>query len=115
MCYITFMNVDTLAALAEPTRMRIVDLLRRRPHTVNEVAEALSIRQPQASKHLKVLSDAGLVTVEPVANQRIYHLNPLPFSELGVWASRYAERVEERYSALDEVLEELKRNQPAEE
>lgn len=115
MWYITFMNTDTLAALAEPTRMRIVELLRRRPHTVNEVAEALQIRQPQASKHLKVLGDAGLVIVEPVANQRIYHLNPRPFSELGVWASRYAEMVEEKYSALDEVLETLKRNQETEE
>lgn len=107
------MNVDALAALAEPTRLRIIELLRGRPHTVNEVAERLQIRQPQASKHLKVLSEASLVRVEPVANQRIYHLNPAPFSELGAWLSRYTEVVEERYSALDEVLAELKRETSA--
>jgi DNA-binding transcriptional ArsR family regulator len=103
------MNVETLAALAETNRMKIVELLRRGPHTVNEVAEQLAMRQPQASKHLKVLSEAGLVLVEPVANQRFYRLNPQPFAEIGMWVASYAQVVEEQYSALDELLEEMKR------
>lgn len=107
------MNVEVLAALAEPNRMRIVELLRQGPRTVNEIAEQLEMRQPQASKHLKVLHEAELVTVEPIANQRIYHLNPQAFVTLVAWISRYAERVEERYSALDAVLAEMKREQAA--
>ena len=61
----------TLTALAEPNRLRIVELLRDRPRPVVEIAKRLRLRQPQVSKHLRVLSDAGLVDVRPVAQQRI--------------------------------------------
>src|SRR6188768_2499998 len=98
------MELTTLAAIAEANRMRIVEALRERPHTVNELAERLEMRQPQVSKHLKVLSDAGVVLVQPLANQRIYRLNGAPFVELAQWVDRFRELVEERYGALDELL-----------
>jgi DNA-binding transcriptional ArsR family regulator len=65
------MDATTFAALGEPSRLKIVELLRVRPCAVGEIADRLGIRQPQVSKHLRVLSDAGLVDVEPVARQRI--------------------------------------------
>lgn len=70
------MSMTTLIALAEPNRMRIVELLREGPLTVGEIANQLGLRQPQASKHLKVLSDYGILEVKAEANRRIYKLRP---------------------------------------
>ncbi len=68
------MKTTTLHALAEPNRLQIVELLKNGPLTVGEIADQLMLRQPQASKHLKKLSDAGIVEVQAVANRRIYKL-----------------------------------------
>ena len=65
------MDAATLTALAEPSRLRIVELLATRPHTVGEVAAALGMRQPQVTKHLQTLSRAGLVTVHPLGQRRV--------------------------------------------
>jgi DNA-binding transcriptional ArsR family regulator len=77
--YTVLMQPNFLSALAEPNRMRIVELLREGPCTVGEIARRLRLRQPQASKHLHVLNEAGLVEVTPVANQRVYRLQAEPF------------------------------------
>jgi DNA-binding transcriptional ArsR family regulator len=64
------MNAQTFSALAEPNRLDIVDLLLNGPLPVGEIAGKLELNQPQTSKHLRVLCDAGLVEVQPVANRR---------------------------------------------
>src|SRR5881396_3192869 len=97
---------ETLSALAEPTRLQIVELLRAKPRAVGEIVERLGLRQPQVSKHLRVLSEAGLVEARPVAQQRIYSLRAEPFKELDVWLERYRRVVEERFGRLDEILRE---------
>ena len=79
----------TLAALAEPHRFRIVELLRSGPRGVNEIAERLALAQPQVSKHLKVLKEAGLVDVAPRAQQRVYALRPRALLQLHDWLDRY--------------------------
>ena len=99
---------DTLSALAEPNRLQIIELLRRRPLAVGEIAVRLRLRQPQVSKHLRVLSDAGLVEVHPVAQQRIYSLRAEPFNELDAWLERYRRTVDERFDRLDDILREQK-------
>lgn len=76
------MNADVMRALAEPHRLKIVELLRERPLTVGEIAERLQLHQPQASKHLRVLGEAGIVVAHVDANCRIYRLRPDPFREL---------------------------------
>ena len=66
-------NMKTLwTALTEPNRLHIVELLRDGPLTVGEITERLGLQQPQVSKHLKVLSEADIVEVQPQANRRIY-------------------------------------------
>lgn len=95
-------------ALAEPNRLRIVELLRDQPCSVNEVATRLRIRQPQASKHLRTLSDAGLVIVRPFAQQRIYILNPEPFLQLDNWTQSFKEYWDTRLSQLDAYIAQLK-------
>jgi DNA-binding transcriptional ArsR family regulator len=100
--------IATFAALAEPNRFRIVELLRSGPRPVNEIGERLSLNQPQVSKHLRVLKEAGLVDVQPRAQQRLYELRPKPLRELHVWLERYRKLWDARFDQFDELLEELK-------
>jgi DNA-binding transcriptional ArsR family regulator len=98
----------TLIALSEPNRLRIVELLREKPRPVGEIAKRLRLRQPQVSKHLRVLSDAGLVDVRPVAQRRIYQLRSEPFSELDRWLETFRRRADERFDRLDDLVNERK-------
>jgi len=98
----------TLKALAEPSRFQIIELLRNGPRPVGELVNRLKLPQPQVSKHLRVLSDAGLVDVRVDAQRRIYELRPAPLQELEVWIERYRSIWEENYQRLDVLLEEMK-------
>jgi DNA-binding transcriptional ArsR family regulator len=100
--------IETLRALAEPNRFQIVELLRDGPRPVGDMVHRLGLRQPQVSKHLRVLSDAGLVDVRADAQRRIYALRPAPLKELEVWVERYRRIWEGNFQRLDGVLAELK-------
>ena len=101
----------SFAALAEPNRFRIVELLRTGPRPVNDIAERLRLNQPQASKHLRVLKEAGLVGVEARAQQRLYRLEPKPLRELHEWLERYRRIWDARFDAMDELVAELQREE----
>jgi DNA-binding transcriptional ArsR family regulator len=103
--------LGTLTALAEPNRLRIVEFLRLGPQPVGEIGDALGLRQPQVSKHLRVLKAAGLVDVVPAAQQRFYELRGAPLHELHGWLEQYRELWIDRFSAIDAVIEELKHKQ----
>jgi DNA-binding transcriptional ArsR family regulator len=102
------MMETTFRALAEPNRFQIVELLRGGPRPVGDMVDRLRLRQPQVSKHLRVLSEAGLVDVRVDAQRRIYALRPAPLQELEVWVERYRRIWEQNFQRLDAVLEELK-------
>jgi len=104
-------NAATLSALAEPNRLRIVELLRDKPQPVGEIAKKLVLRQPQVSKHLHVLSQAGLVAVHPFAQQRIYQLQAEPFAEMDNWLETFRTIWEKRMDTLEEYLQELKQEE----
>lgn len=99
---------QTFAALAEPNRLRIVELLRKGSRPVNDIVEKLELAQPQVSKHLRVLKEAGLVDVRPHAQQRVYELRGKGLRDLHRWVERYRKLWDERFDQLDELLEELK-------
>jgi DNA-binding transcriptional ArsR family regulator len=101
----------TWIALAEPNRLHIVELLRDSPLTVGEITERLGLQQPQVSKHLKVLSEAGIVEVQPQANRRIYKLRREPFQELESWLQSFRRTWEERFDRLDDYLLESQANE----
>src|ERR1700736_3526552 len=101
----------TLRALAEPNRLQIVELLRDGPRPVGDMVHRLHLRQPQASKHLRVLSNAGLVEVRVDAQRRIYGLRPAPLEELEVWLERYRRLWESNFQRLDALLHDLKRTE----
>jgi DNA-binding transcriptional ArsR family regulator len=100
--------IETFTALAEPNRFRIVELLRSGARPVNDIGERLRLTQPQVSKHLRVLKEAGLVDVEPRAQQRLYGLRPQPLRKLHAWLEGYRRLWDERFGQLDELIEELK-------
>jgi DNA-binding transcriptional ArsR family regulator len=105
--------IETFAALAEPNRFRIVELLRRGPRAVSDIGERLKLNQPQVSKHLRVLKEVGLVDVQPQAQQRIYELRPQPLRRMHDWLDRYRRIWEESFDQLDELLVELSAKEKA--
>ena len=100
--------IETFAALGEPSRFRIVELLRSGPRPVNDIGERLQLNQPQVSKHLRVLKRAGLVDVQPRAQQRLYELRAQPLRRLHDWLERYRQLWDARFEELDQLIEELK-------
>jgi DNA-binding transcriptional ArsR family regulator len=103
----------TLAALAEPNRFRIVELLRTGPRPVNDIGARLGLNQPQVSKHLRVLKEAGVVGVEARAQQRLYELRAQPLRELHEWLERYRRIWDTRFDELDQLIDELKEKESA--
>ncbi|WEK54577.1 MAG: metalloregulator ArsR/SmtB family transcription factor [Candidatus Cohnella colombiensis] len=102
------MNTATMSALAEPNRVNIVELLRDAGAlTLGEIAQRLGLRLPQSSKHLRVLTDAGLVNVKADANRRIFSLCPDPFVELDSWLESFIKIKEEQYDRFDELLKKV--------
>jgi DNA-binding transcriptional ArsR family regulator len=83
------MEQSAWAALADPRRRAVLALLRERPRSVGDLVAALGLTQPATSKHLRVLRDAGLVHAVPVAQQRIYAVDPAPLVELDAWLEAY--------------------------
>lgn len=100
--------LETLKALAEPNRLHIVELLRDGPRPVGDMVERLHLRQPQVSKHLRVLSDAGLVDARVDAQRRIYTLRTAPLEQLDVWLERYRQLWEQNFERLDALLNGMK-------
>ncbi|XXM72363.1 ArsR/SmtB family transcription factor [Lysinibacillus sphaericus] len=106
------MNVQTFSALAEPNRLSIVDLLLDGPLQVGDIAKKLEMNQPQTSKHLRVLCEAGLVEVQPEANRRIYKIRYEPLQELDTWLSSYRRSWEAKMNRLDDYLNVIQGKKP---
>lgn len=96
-----------LEVLAQPTRRAILDRLRSHEHLVGELAEALDIAQPLASKHLRVLRDAGLVAVRVDGPRRWYSVRAQPLAELDAWLAPYRWMWESRLDLLADRLDAM--------
>lgn len=110
------MNDDQLsrifAALADPTRRGMVARLAAGDATVGELAEPYDVSMQAVSKHVRVLTDAGLVTQSKDAQRRPCHLEAEVFDLMTKWIERYRRQAEERYERLDDVLAEMRGEQP---
>ncbi len=98
--------MSAYAALAEPHRRRILDLLRDGERPAGELGQRLELSQPGVSKHLKVLRDSGLVVVRPLGKQRLYALRPEPLVEVDRWLQPYRALWSSSLDALVRHLEE---------
>jgi DNA-binding transcriptional ArsR family regulator len=92
--------VATFEVLAEPSRRRILDLLRLEERPVGDLVRLLDASQPSVSKHLKVLRDAGLVQVRVDAQRRLYRVRPEPLREVAAWLEPYRRLWESRLDDL---------------
>ncbi|MDQ3404064.1 MAG: metalloregulator ArsR/SmtB family transcription factor [Actinomycetota bacterium] len=99
--------VSPFAVLAEPTRRRILDLLRERPRSVGDLVTTLGLTQPGTSKHLKVLREAGLVTVRIDAQRRWYELRLEPLAEMDEWLTPYRTLWSDRLDKLEQHLDTM--------
>ena len=101
-------TTDAFNAVAEPRRRQILDVLAGGERPVNDLVAQLGLAQPQVSKHLRVLREVGLVDVRDEGRQRMYRLNGQSLKPIHDWVKNYQRSWDERFEALDEVLEELK-------
>ncbi len=98
--------MSAYAALAEPHRRQILDLLRDGERAAGDLVAHLQLSQPGVSKHLKVLREAGLVAMRAQGKQRMYALRPEPLVEVDQWLQPYRELWSQRLNALERHLEE---------
>ena len=99
------------AALADPTRRGIVARLAVGDATVGELAEPYDVSVQAVSKHIRVLSDAGLVSQRRDAQRRPCHLEAEVFDLMTKWIERYRQQAQERYERLDAVLAEMREDE----
>jgi DNA-binding transcriptional ArsR family regulator len=91
------------AALADPTRLAVFELLAKKPSAVHDIAQHFPVSRPAISQHLRVLKDARLVLDEPVGTQRIYRLNPIGIQEIRAYFDRFWDDALESFKAFIEI------------
>ena len=96
--------MQSLAAIADPTRRRIVELLAHRERTAGELVAEFDMSAPAISQHLKVLREAGLVTVRTEGQTRVQVLNPEGLDELGTWLEKTRSFWSKNLDALEREL-----------
>ena len=99
---------DVFNAVAEPRRRQILNLLKGGERSVNELARSLRVRQPQASKHLRVLKEVGLVHVREAGQRRLYTLQDQGLKPIHDWVTSFTQLRSESFDRLDQYLQDLK-------
>jgi DNA-binding transcriptional ArsR family regulator len=100
---------DVFNAIAEAHRREILDTLIAGEKAVGTIVNDLSLSQPQVSKHLRVLSEVGLVTCRAEGRRRLYRLEPARLRPMHEWLANYEQAWNDRLDRLDAYLEELQR------
>lgn len=108
------MQIDTFQTLADPTRRRVLDALRRGEQPVNDLVAAVGIHQSGISRHLRILHEAGFVTVRPDGQRRLYSLQPEPFRAIEDWLAQYRQLWEARLDRFGAALEARQKQSDAE-
>jgi DNA-binding transcriptional ArsR family regulator len=98
---------DVFNAIAETQRREILDALRDGEKPVGAIVDELSISQPQVSKHLRVLSEVGLVKCRAQGRRRLYRLEPARLRPIHEWLAKYERALDDRLDRIDEYLKEL--------
>jgi DNA-binding transcriptional ArsR family regulator len=105
------MQMDAFQTLADPTRRLIVEVLRGGEQQVGDVVDKAGVHQSGVSRHLRILLEAGFVSVRPDGQRRLYALKPEPFRELDDWLDPYRKLWEARLDRFERALE--KKRSPA--
>ena len=100
---------DVFNAVAEGRRREILDILMAGEKAVGSIVDDLAMSQPQVSKHLRVLSDVGLVRCRTEGRRRLYRLAPENLRPVHDWVTRFERTMHERLDRMDDYLHELQR------
>lgn len=104
------MQLDVFQTLADPTRRRIVEVLRKGEIPVNDIVVQAGIHQSGVSRHLRILHQTGFVSMRPQGQRRLYSLRPERFRELEQWLAQYRSLWEARLDRLGAALEERQKS-----
>ena len=104
-------TTDAFNAIAEPQRRRILDALAGGERSVGSLVDRLGLTQPQVSKHLAVLREVGAVRVRGDGRRRLYRLDAAALKPIHDWVKDYEQLWSERFELLDDVLEDLKKEE----
>lgn len=104
-------TADVFNAIAEPQRREILELLAQGEQSVNEIAETLHLKQPQVSKHLRVLRTVELVSVREAGQQRLYRLQGEGLKPVHDWVKTFEHLWNERFDRLADYLCELQKQE----
>ena len=102
---------DVFNAIAEAHRREILDALIAGEKTVGAIVSDLSMSQPQVSKHLRVLSEVGLVRCRAEGRRRLYRLEPARLRPLHAWLAKYEQAWNERLDRVEDYLQELQQGE----
>src|SRR5947208_512461 len=100
-------TADVFNAVAEEHRREILDTLIAGEKAVGTIVDDLSLSQPQVSKHLRVLSEVGLVSSRAEGRRRLYRLEPTRLRPFHEWLAKYAQAMSDRLDRVDDYLQEL--------
>jgi len=103
------MELDVFQILADPTRRRIIDALRVGERQVGDVVAQAGVEQSGVSRHLRILSEAGFVTMRPDGQRRLYALRPDRFRELDDWLDHYRALWEARLDRFGATLQKKRK------
>jgi len=101
------MRRDVFQAIADPVRRDIIELLANEPLTVNEVAENFDISRPAISKHLKILSECGLVAINQKGRERLCEIQPGQLVPAFMWIEQYRGLWEEKLDSFEAYVNKL--------
>jgi DNA-binding transcriptional ArsR family regulator len=104
------MRRDVFQAIADPTRREIIGLLANNTLTLNGVAENFDISRPAISKHIKILTECGLVVINQQGRERYCDVNLNKLKEVNDWVTQYREFWSKKLDALEDFLAKGKKN-----
>jgi DNA-binding transcriptional ArsR family regulator len=99
---------DVFQAIADPTRRDIINLIAHQSMNLNSIAENFDVSRPAISQHIKILIECGLVTIKKQGRERFAEASLRPLNQVADWIEPFRKQLEEKYQALDDVLEDMK-------
>ena len=109
------MRRDVFQAIADPVRREIIDVISAKPQTINEVAEQFDISRPAVSKHIKILDECGMISIQQQGRERFCTINPKSLIPAFLWIEQYKTLWETRLDSFENYINQLKaeRNDPS--
>ena len=99
---------DVFQAIANPNRRKIIDLLAKKPLPLNEIAEEFKISRPAVSQHIKLLTECGIVEIEPIGRERYCKINTKNLIPAFLWLEKYHKQWESRIDSFGKYIQQLK-------